>query len=222
MAWFQKNPDIFQCDMGYIRRTFPDVSVYIKHWTVRLDGPFPVLNDKGITIGSYKLKVVFPADYPDWIPDVYMLEPNVPPCAERHIDCDGKACLCLPHEVPRLVGHSVTFEAFHKRLLNYWLVGQLAYERTGEWPYKAWEHGIEGVIEGFTEITGFNNREAVTRFLQLLVRKNPAKGHEWCPCGSGLRLRNCHFDLYRQCRQCLPFRAYKVYRRYLSGLQDKQ
>jgi len=53
----------------------------------------------------------------------------------------------------------------------------------------------------------------VERYAKLLVRKNPAKGHERCPCGSGRPLRDCHSAFYRQCRELLPGRAMRTYRK---------
>ena len=41
----------------------------------------------------------------------------------------------------------------------------------------------------------------IKAFMNLLARKNQPKGHEECPCGSGLRLRNCHTDLVRKARE---------------------
>ena len=211
MEWYERNPELFESEKSYIRRTFPDVTIHIEQGRIILRGPFPVINENDRTLRTYQLEVVFPRDYPDWIPTVCMREPGIKYEPDRHMFNNGKACFCLPHEIPMLLGEGITFQAFHEKLFQYWLLGQVAYDRDGNWPFSAWQHTEEGIIDAYAEITRFADRQAVKTFIRLLVRKNPAKGHEWCPCGSGLRLRQCHRQLYDHSRETLPSRVRDLY-----------
>ena len=180
-----------------------------------LDGPFPVLDMKNSVIRHYLLKVSFPKNYPKWIPEVFMQEPGVHFVAERHMETNGRACLCLPHEIPKYLPDGISFEPFLNRLLNPWLIGQTCYDKQHCWPWSYRSHGTQGILEGFSELLGIDDLEIVGRFAKLLVRKKPAKGHELCPCDSGKKMRNCHVELYRQCRKALPLPALQIYRRLL-------
>lgn len=211
MEWYEHNPELFESEKSYIRRTFPDVTINIEQRRMLIHGPFPVVNENGRTLRTYQLKVVFPRDYPNWTPTVYMKEPGIEYEADRHMMRNGAACFCLPHEIPALLGGSITFQAFHEKLFRYWLLGQVAYDRDGNWPFSAWQHTEEGIIDSYAKITKFSSRQAVITFIRLLARKNAAKGHERCPCGSGLRLRQCHRHLYDHCRDTLPSRARALY-----------
>ena len=198
--------------MSSVRRHLPDVTISLEQECVILDGLFPVHDAKASVLRHYLLKVAFPTNYPKWVPAVFMREPNIHFVADRHIWTNGSACLCLPHEIPKYLTDVIRFEPFLEKLLNPWLIGQAYYDEHQCWPWQERSHGKPGILEGFSELLGIDNLEIVENFAKLLVRKNPAKGHELCPCGSGEKMRNCHVDLYRQCREALPPPALQIYR----------
>ncbi len=209
-AWYKRNPDLYAAEMSAVRRRFPDVRIDESLGCIVLEGAFPVRMESGSTLRHYRLRIVFPPNYPDWIPDSFMLETSVAPIAERHIEKNGRCCLCLPHEIPK----GIRFDTYVDRLLTPWLVGQAFYDEHDRWPWPARDHNKKGILQGFAELLGITDFDVVERYARLLVRKNPAKGHEPCPCGRGKKLRDCHSDLYNRCREALPGRAMGIYREY--------
>lgn len=66
------------------------------------------------------------------------------------------------------------------------------YKVRGYYPFGERSHGIDGILEFYTEF--FNVKSIVTAFeCMKFVLTQPCKGHLLCPCGSGERLRVCHF-----------------------------
>jgi hypothetical protein len=53
------------------------------------------------------------------------------------------------------------------------------------------EHGAEGVRTSYRELLGTEDDDVIHGYLACLAAKQ-VKGHWWCPCGSGKRLRDCH------------------------------
>lgn len=217
MSWQKENDALFQEERSYIRSTFPDIEITQQQGKVMLHGDFPVCDNSGSFIRSYFLVIIFPSDYPNWVPTVLMREPGVTYIADRHMFTDGKACLCLPHEVFQFVEGEIRFRTFFENLLKPWLIGQAAFDRNGIWPFDARDHDEKGILQGFADILGIDDMEIVKEFTKLLIRKNAAKGHERCPCGSRRRLRDCHFSLYHNCRSSLPKEALKIYRNKLRN-----
>ena len=215
MPWHKRNPDLYASEMSAVRRRYPDVAIQFTLGRVCLNGLFPVQAQDGSTIRCYHLAMVFPASYPEWVPDCWMLEPGVQHIADRHMDTKGRACLCLPHEVPDYFPEGIRFETYADRLLTPWLVGQAYFDTHGRWPpWPTREHGKDGIIQGFAELLGISDPAATDRYARLLVREKPAKGHELCPCGSSRKLRDCHEDLYRRSREAIPKTAMEMYRKY--------
>lgn len=62
-------------------------------------------------------------------------------------------------------------------------------------------HFAEGITEYYAELLGMSRCQALIEFMKLLAKKNRPKGHEICPCGSSVRLRNCHRDLLYNTRE---------------------
>jgi len=212
VCWQKHKPDLFAEETSAIRRRFSDVAINELAGRIVLEGSFSVIRD-GTLLRCYRLRVEFPTIYPDWIPDVFMLEPGVKYVAERHIEANGRGCLCLPHEFLRYFPNGVRFNLYFDRLVAPWLVGQAFYDEHGRWPFQCRDHGKNGVLEGLAEMLDIADLRVVERFARVLVRKKAARDSELCPCGSGRKLRDCHFELYHKCRSMLPGRAMRLYRK---------
>lgn len=200
MAWYTDNPELFKRDIKFVRQHFPDVNILKLNDKIRLRGPFPVFDNSGRTLRTYDLRVVFPHNYPAWVPDVFMRELNVKWIADRHIYKDGRACLCLPFEIPRIFKNGVSFEEFYENLLRYWLIGQAGYDANGEWPFPARSHGKAGVAEGIADLLKIDDMKTAERFRQVICSELPPSPTARCPCGSSKELAECHGGLVEHCR----------------------
>lgn len=215
VKWQTDRAVFFRRERQAIRKTFPDAELVEVNGLVVLRGDFPVHDENGSEIDRYKLDIIFPTNYPDRVPIVLVMDKRIPASVQRHVfPKDRTACLCLPHEVS-LHLPEIDFMGFWGNLLKFWLVGQASYDRTGKWPFPERAHDHSAIYDGFSELLGISDRNAAQRFTSLLLRKTPAKGHELCPCGSGLKLRACHQSEYQSVRSLLTPDILKSYRKHL-------
>ncbi len=76
-----------------------------------------------------------------------------------------------------------------------------AFGKPPEWGERA--HGKDSILKYYAELLGIAADSNILGFMKLLARKNPPKGHEICPCGSGEKLRKCHGVLINEKRMIL-------------------
>lgn len=148
-----------------------------------------------------------------WLPESYPREPKLMFCndpklpikvLDRHILLYGQACLEVQPEIRRRWPPGSNLVGFLKNLVDPFLAWQTYYHAFGkppEWGERA--HGIEGIIDYYASILGVTGNDNIKGFMKLLARKNRPKGHEPCPCNSGLKLRNCHRDSIYKVRKKL-------------------
>ena len=84
--------------------------------------------------------------------------------------------------------------------LRDFFLSQAWFEQHGEWPFKQWKHGVEGIFEYYRELTGVMDANAVIRYVRVLSYPR-LKGHIQCPCGSKLRLRDCCYEQVSRLRR---------------------
>lgn len=67
------------------------------------------------------------------------------------------------------------------------------YCRYGYFPFGDREHGLIGVIDSYCDIMGISDYKiAIALLNDIATDKYIYRGHLNCPCGSGLKARNCH------------------------------
>jgi len=75
---------------------------------------------------------------------------------------------------------------------------QIEYEVSGgQNKDKAYAHGQDGALQFYKEILNIDDKKAVYKFVEYLTKKK-IKGHWNCYCGSGQKMRDCHFDLMKK------------------------
>lgn len=215
--WHRKDERLLRDEISVLNRRWPEMVIDTSGTRVHAHGSVPVVDGSGCTLAGYRMELIFPRDYPAWVPDLFMREPGVPLVGDRHIEVTGRACLCLPHEIPRCLPDGIRLEPFLDVLVRPWLLGQVHFDLHGKWPYLARSHEADGIVEGLAELFGTTDLELVARFLPHLVKAKPTKGHVSCPCGSGRKLRDCHGAEYRRIRSALPDHALRSYRWMLRG-----
>lgn len=184
--------------------TFPPLKLEIDAKEVGLiTGSLEVANDV-----AYTIKALVPAEYPKHEPILQCDPKEIPWKVDRHVfEKNGKACLCARSETRVHWPWGSDLTDFFTKLVHPFFVGQFYYDTHGEWPPTGERsHGKDGILEAFDELLaefGDPSEEQVRAVLKLLARKNIPKGHEWCPCGSGKRLRDCHRELIVRLRSCV-------------------
>jgi hypothetical protein len=68
------------------------------------------------------------------------------------------------------------------------------------WPFGQWAHGARGVFQYYRELLTTSDLRVITTYLEYLTAKK-VRGHWACPCGSGKKLRDCHFFQVKDLRE---------------------
>lgn len=154
-------------------------------------------------VGSFPIVMGFPPDYPQSMPWVFESGDRIPKTLDRHVFTgSGVACLIVPEEWQAADDRS--FHAFMAGPVRDYFLGQLIYDEKGSFPHGERDHGTEGLIESYSEMIGIENEEiAVRRWLRCLTKRQ-LKGHFDCPCGSGIRLRDCCLSQVREVQSRIP------------------
>lgn len=169
----------------------PELKITTSDNHIELAGNLIVSGPKG-PFDSYEVLVGVPSGFPWNEPIVFETGNRIPRIADRHIfESHGSCCLGVWEEwLLRSQDHSAA--AFLNGPLHDYFLSQSWYEAKGQWPFGDRSHGENGVVESFCDVLGVElSKDLAVRYLKLLSRER-LKGHSFCPCGSGLRLRNCH------------------------------
>lgn len=167
------------------------------------------VNRKTLTIADevgYSVTLYIPRKYPFEVPVLWCNPKEIPWELDRHVfESNGKACLCVRSENRIHWPENSSLSEFIERLVVPYFTGQFYYDTHNCWPPTGQRtHGKNGIIEAYTELTtpfGNSSIDTIERLLRLLARKQNPKGHELCPCGSGLKLRNCHVQALSHLRK---------------------
>jgi len=191
-AWYKEDVALFEKIKKEVNSVYPNLHFYIKNDLVLVRGTFPILFE-GRVLDRYVVEIELLRDYPKSIPIVREVGGRIPRTQDYHVNERGEACLFLPEECWRIYPTGTTFLDFLKGPVHNFFLGQSLVRLGQPWPFGAWAHGSRGRLEYYIELIGICDSEAILRFLNFLS-KPQIKGHWDCPCGSGKRLRNCHFD----------------------------
>jgi len=203
LPWHRCDADGYECEKTELRRAYPSLHFFPDNNQVTLRGGFPVtLND--LVLDRYQLEIIVPAAYPTSIPEVREIGGRIPRIADRHIGPDsGNACLFVEEETSVYFPPGSTLLQFLQGPVNCFFVGQLYFEEFGTWPFSERSHGWKGIVEFYSEKLGTSNIKTILAYVDCL-RQPAVKGHWDCPCGSGKRLRNCHFEQIIKLRSMIP------------------
>ncbi len=200
----KENPAIFEQIKKEVRSVYPNLHFYLEDSLVFIRGTFPVIYE-GTILDRYSIEIELPRDYPESIPIVREVGGLIPHTSDYHMNKAGVTCLFLPEDHWRVYPPDSTLLDFLKGPVHNFFLGQ-SHVRLGQpWPFGQWSHGSDGIREYYTELLGTNNLITIIKYLEYL-RKPKLKGHWYCPCESGKRLRNCHVSELQDISVKIPSR----------------
>ncbi len=108
--------------------------------------------------------------------------------------------MLIPEDRGRCFPEGAPFSEYLNGPLRDFFLSQTWFEQEGEWPFKHWSHGVEGIFEYYRELTGVTDADAVIRYVRVLSYPR-LKGHILCPCGRNARLRDCCHERVARLRE---------------------
>jgi len=122
----------------------------------------------------------------------------------------GELCLEAPARIKLtcVEDDSFNFETWVECFLVPYFFSYEFYKRYGRYPFGERAHGEKGILEYYGELFHLTSEQQTRKFLQLVSKMDIYRGHHLCPCGSNLRIRDCHKEevkaaLQPQCKKCI-------------------
>ncbi|KUO40384.1 MAG: hypothetical protein AVW05_03720 [Hadesarchaea archaeon DG-33] len=196
--WHKLDPTLLERMKSEVQSVFSNLHFYPAKDRVFIRGSFPVIHE-GKILDRYSIEIELPRNYPESLPIVREVGGRIPQTADRHINPTGEACLFLPDERWKVCHPGSSLLDFLNGPVRNFFVGQSLVELGQPWPFGEWSHASVGIIEYYAELLGTKDLATILRYLDYLS-KPKIKGHWKCPCGSGRRLRNCHFEELKDLR----------------------
>lgn len=143
-------------------------------------------------IGDFETKIIIFKDFPNRIPIIYTLDNKIP-VEFQHVNRDKSLCLEVNIEIKMfIIENKSLIEWFKKYVVNYYY-SVMFFERYKRYPFGERSHGKEGIKEFYRKQLNVKQINSIVSMLKF-IKDGKIRGHYNCPCGSGNRIRNCHYE----------------------------
>lgn len=142
----------------------------------------------------FDIAMLIPKDFPRSIPEVWETGGRIP--RDHHTYDHGGLCLGALLAIRMTIAQDPSLKAYVKDLVIPYLYSFRYKELYKEMPYGELSHGGQGILEYYCNLFNTTSHQVVIGFLELLAGKY--RGHHLCPCGTGLKIRNCHGSLLQE------------------------
>lgn len=137
---------------------------------------------------AFKVDMHISADYPAELPVVWESGGRIP--KDFHKLDDASLCLETRLHIRRRFRVRPSLIGYIENLVIPYLFSYSYFEKYNVMPYGERGHGPQGVLESYQEIFGVEDEFGALALLKILA-EDSYRGHEFCPCGSGAKLRDC-------------------------------
>jgi len=162
--------------------------------------PFEASADGLETItDKFEIELIIPHVFPDMLPRAREIAGTI----ERsypHINGDGTLCLAVPVEQRRIFFEQPSLIGFVNRLVIPYLYGYCYWKQHGRHPFDEQQHGQKGIVQHYVDTLHLADELAALAIVSFLFEYG-YRGHHACPCGSELKVRNCHGPALRDLHQ---------------------
>ena len=205
-------------DRAWLKERHPGLTITKENKTEIVSGDFhfdAVYYDQRLT-DTYKIRIELQASEVSDLPRVIETESRVRkiseernvPLVDLHSYDDSSACLCVRLAEPGYFPNGFSFPIFMEDLVIPYFYAQRYFEDFNTWPWKSYSHGLLGWFEWYYEqenmtfeiADGFIEKLKSTKAWPLiqneLTKKRGVKGHHLCICGSSVKYRKCHNNVF--------------------------
>jgi len=198
---------------------YPDLALSVGDGFGYLQGSFPIIHE-GVELDRFQIEIVVPPEFPREIPRVREKLSRIAHDAHWHTFSRGTLCVIVPEEWLLNVRSQSLIEFLDGPLRNFFISHSLAEEGQPR-PMGERRHGSAGLIQSYGEMLHVSDAKAIPRFLDVCATKK-LKEHWRCPCGSGLRLSECHAHQVAALRERVPRWVARAARHRLTATQQDE
>ena len=161
---------------------------------------FTVKYNGNVIKDDYDIEILIPDMYPQCPPDVQEVGGKILRCPDNHINDDGTFCFGAPLAVKQTFSQYRDLLWFVREQVVRFLFNHSYKREFGIRPDGELSHGPKGLLEYYYELFNAQNNVTVLEFLRLLS-VDQYNDHDLCPCGSGRKIRKCHYRLIKKMRR---------------------
>ena len=129
------------------------LSFYEKHFYCK--GEVDIFDSKNTYWDSFKIKISIPIKYyPYYFPLIFFENDRIPNEEDRHINPDLSCCVEVEQKQLLRAKRGVTILNFLDEYVIPYFADQLFFEKEKNWANGDYEHGFDGKLQYYKEITG--------------------------------------------------------------------
>ena len=145
---------------------------------------------------SYELLITVPSAFPRALPKVVETDSKIPRDGRHHVNPDRTLCLGSPVRLLSLISSQPTLVGLAEKCIVPFLYAVSNKLLNGvDFLFNELAHGEKGIVDDYLELFGVKTREQVIQVLNLLGTKRRIANKGPCPCGCGIRLGRCQFNM---------------------------
>ena len=162
-----------------------------------ISGIIKLEDEDSLTIDSYSIKIVSSENYPNHFPYVFETGGRIPLNIDWHVyPSDGHCCICsVPDEI-LICRSGINLHSFIEKQVKPYFFNQKHRELFGYF-LKERSHGNEGNVQFFIDTLKTKDLTAIVEYLNFIKQQNEPNRVSLCFCGSGIKYRKCHREVYR-------------------------
>jgi len=143
----------------------------------------------------YKIRIVVPEQYPNELPDYFIIDESVTPDDDLHIQSKpyGKICLGVPLRLMMELNKAQTLSKYTENVLLPFLYGLTYKLKNGRFPFDTVGHYAPGRLEEYKKMLKLKDETAIIKAFEILCMENGNALFERCPCGCGKLYISCNY-----------------------------
>lgn len=161
-------------------------------WSI--DGHFDVVDSDGHVWDTYGIRILLPENFPYDLPVLIETSGKIERSADWHNV--GFCCVATYAVMFRELGTPISLLKWLDRFVHDFLANHVIRLCDNEYPKGEYEHGTQGIIDGYKEIFSLGSDEDVLLRLRQLCRLSKIGRNDPCFCNSGKKYKKC-FLQYR-------------------------
>ena len=184
---------IIKDDFKKANLKYPKLKLVWEEETFLCIGEVDVFDKENVYWDSFLIRITIPIKpYPYFFPNLFITDDRIPKEDDRHINPDLSCCVEVEQKQILRAKKGITILQFLDEYVIPYFADQLYYEKEDGWANGDYQHGIDGKIQYYSELTGTDDLKEILYILKNLERINTIELYKPCFCKSGKKLKYCH------------------------------
>lgn len=189
-----KGKSSFERDFIIAKERFPKLQyrwcTKIKTWVIV--GELDICDMAGSYWNTFRIAMLVPSSYPYCVPIVIERSDIVPRDIDWHISPEGECCVDAEHSLLAMSKMGINLGDFIAEKVYSYFANQVHKLESQEYAGAEYAHHTAGIIQYYIEELNIPSAEAILKTLKQIFNKQSLGRNDRCPCGSSLKLKNCH------------------------------